>query len=48
MVRLYEAGTDRLCGTLTDRHSSPFDQTFAMRQATGARWMLVAVLPAPE
>ncbi len=35
-------------GTLTDRRSSPFDQTFAMRQATGARWMLVAVLPAPE
>jgi Na+-translocating ferredoxin:NAD+ oxidoreductase RnfD subunit len=35
-------------GTVTDRRSSPFDQTFAMRQATGARWMLVAVLPAPE
>ena len=34
-------------GTLTDRRSSPFDQTFAMRQAT-RRWMLVAVLPAPE
>ena len=31
-----------------DRRSSPFDQTFAMRQATGARWMLVAVLPPPE
>jgi hypothetical protein len=32
-------------GTLLDRRSSPFDQTFAMRQATGDRWMLVAVLP---
>ena len=35
-------------GTLQDRRSSPFDQTFAMRQATGDRWMIVAVLPAPE
>ncbi|HEY8179460.1 MAG TPA: hypothetical protein VIH33_03590, partial [Candidatus Limnocylindria bacterium] len=32
-------------GTLQDRRSSPFDQTFAVRQATGDRWMLVAVLP---
>jgi Na+-translocating ferredoxin:NAD+ oxidoreductase RnfD subunit len=35
-------------GTLLDRRSSPFDQTFAMRQATGDRWMLVAVLPGGE
>ncbi len=34
-------------GTLQDRSSTPFDQTFAMRQATGDRWMIVAVLP-PE
>jgi hypothetical protein len=34
-------------GTLQDRRASPFDQTFAMRQATGDRWMIVAVLP-PE
>jgi hypothetical protein len=32
-------------GTLIDRRTAPFDQTFAMRQATGDRWMLVAVLP---
>jgi Na+-translocating ferredoxin:NAD+ oxidoreductase RnfD subunit len=32
-------------GTLQDRRSAPFDQVFAMRQATGARWLLVAVLP---
>jgi hypothetical protein len=28
------------------RQSSPFTQTFAMRRATGARWLNVAVLPA--
>ena len=27
--------------------SEPFHLTFAMRQATGARWLLVAVLPPP-
>jgi hypothetical protein len=32
-------------GTLLDRRSAQFDQTFAMRRATGDRWMLVAVLP---
>jgi hypothetical protein len=32
-------------GTLEDSRTSAFDQTFAMRQATGDRWMLVAVLP---
>jgi hypothetical protein len=32
-------------GSLQERRASPFDQTFAMRQATGDRWMLVAVLP---
>ena len=34
-------------GTLLDRRSAPFDQVFAVRQATGDRWMVVAVLP-PE
>jgi Na+-translocating ferredoxin:NAD+ oxidoreductase RnfD subunit len=33
-------------GTLQSRQSSPFAQTFAMRRATGARWLNVAVLPA--
>jgi Na+-translocating ferredoxin:NAD+ oxidoreductase RnfD subunit len=32
-------------GTLLDRRTAPFDQTFAMRRATGDRWMLVAILP---
>ena len=32
-------------GTLQARQSSPFDLTFAMRRATGARWLNVAVLP---
>jgi Na+-translocating ferredoxin:NAD+ oxidoreductase RnfD subunit len=31
---------------LVSRQSSPFTQTFAMRRATGARWLNVAVLPA--
>ena len=31
---------------LVSRQSSPFAQTFAMRRATGARWLNVAVLPA--
>jgi Na+-translocating ferredoxin:NAD+ oxidoreductase RnfD subunit len=33
-------------GTLQARQSSPFALTFAMRRATGARWLDVAVLPA--
>jgi Na+-translocating ferredoxin:NAD+ oxidoreductase RnfD subunit len=33
-------------GNLLSRQSSPFAQTFAMRRATGARWLNVAVLPA--
>jgi hypothetical protein len=33
-------------GALRARQSSPFDLTFAMRRATGARWLNVAVLPA--
>jgi Na+-translocating ferredoxin:NAD+ oxidoreductase RnfD subunit len=33
-------------GTLQSSDSSPFALTFAMRQATGERWLLVAVLPA--
>lgn len=32
-------------GTLLDGETQPFELTFAMRQATGARWMLVGVLP---
>jgi hypothetical protein len=32
-------------GKLTASRSSAFDLTFAMRRATGARWLLVAVLP---
>jgi len=32
-------------GTLLARRSSPFTLTFAMRRATGARWLNVAVLP---
>jgi hypothetical protein len=32
-------------GNLLSRQSSPFAQTFAMRRATGARWLNVAVLP---
>jgi hypothetical protein len=33
-------------GALVDRHESPFDLTFAMRRATGGRWLTVGVLPA--
>jgi Na+-translocating ferredoxin:NAD+ oxidoreductase RnfD subunit len=32
-------------GTMLSRQASPLDQTFAMRRATGARWLNVAVLP---
>jgi len=32
-------------GQLTDRAESPFEQTFAMRRATGDRWLLVGILP---
>ena len=32
-------------GAVISRESAPFDLTFAMRRATGARWMNVAVLP---
>jgi Na+-translocating ferredoxin:NAD+ oxidoreductase RnfD subunit len=32
-------------GDVVGRESSPFDLTFAMRRATGDRWMNVAVLP---
>jgi hypothetical protein len=35
-------------GTLQSREASPFALTFAMRRATGARWLIVAVLPAEE
>jgi len=31
---------------LLDRHDSPFDLTFALRRATGGRWLNVGVLPA--
>jgi hypothetical protein len=33
-------------GSLTSRVSSPFAQTFALRQVAGGRWLNVAVLPA--
>ena len=32
-------------GTLVSQQTSPFDLTFAVRRATGARWLNVAVLP---
>jgi hypothetical protein len=32
-------------GTLQDRRASPFALTFALRRATGGRWLNVAVLP---
>ena len=32
-------------GTLLDRRTSPYALTFAVRKATGARWLNVAVLP---
>jgi Na+-translocating ferredoxin:NAD+ oxidoreductase RnfD subunit len=32
-------------GKLQSRHTSPFSLTFAMRRATGGRWLNVAVLP---
>jgi len=32
-------------GALLGRVESPFEQTFAVRRATGDRWLLVAVLP---
>jgi hypothetical protein len=32
-------------GALLDRQTSPFSLTFAVRRATGARWLNVAVLP---
>jgi len=32
-------------GTLTGSQTSPLDQTFVMRRATGDRWLNVAVLP---
>ena len=35
-------------GSVQSRASSPFRLTFAMRQATGDRWLIVAVLPPGE
>jgi hypothetical protein len=40
-VETYDAA-----GALLSRESVPFAQTFAVRRATGARWLNVAVLPA--
>ena len=40
--------TRNASGDVTGRESEPFDLTFAMRQATGDRWMNVAVLPAGD
>ncbi len=37
----YDAG-----GSVQEQRAAPFTLTFAMRRATGARWLLVAVLPA--
>ena len=34
-------------GAVVSRKSVPFSNTFAMRRATGDRWLIVAVLPAP-
>jgi hypothetical protein len=31
-------------GELTERTESPFEETFAMRRATGDRWLIVGVL----
>ncbi|MER3409791.1 MAG: hypothetical protein C4306_06775 [Thermoleophilia bacterium] len=36
----YDAG-----GNLIEQRSEPFHLTFAMRRATGTRWLLVGVLP---
>jgi hypothetical protein len=33
-------------GEIVERQSAPFELTFAMRRATGARWLTVGVLPA--
>ncbi len=35
-------------GKLLDQRTSPFAVTFAVRKATGARWLNVAVLPGPD
>jgi hypothetical protein len=32
-------------GALLDREASPFDLTFAVRRATGSRWLTIGVLP---
>jgi hypothetical protein len=37
---VYDAG-----GTLQAQTESPFELTFVMRRATGARWLNVAVMP---
>jgi len=34
-------------GALGSSQSTPFSNTFAMRRATGDRWLIVAVLPGP-
>jgi hypothetical protein len=36
---------DRVTGALSGSAESPFDLVFAVRRATGDRWLLVAVLP---
>jgi Na+-translocating ferredoxin:NAD+ oxidoreductase RnfD subunit len=36
---------DTVAGTTLERTESPFEETFAMRRATGDRWLTVAVLP---
>jgi hypothetical protein len=39
------AETYDAAGSLQARTTSPFELTFVMRRATGARWLNVAVLP---
>lgn len=34
-------------GTVTSRRTEPFETMWAMRRATGARWLIVAELPVP-
>ena len=40
VTETYDAG-----GVLQSRESAPFSKTFAVRRATGDRWLNVAVLP---
>jgi len=35
-------------GTVVSRTSAPFETMWAVRRATGARWLIVAELPVPD